>query len=44
MEPIFAKTASETVTPKLCAQLDAAIAALPPAYRCALTENEPTNS
>jgi hypothetical protein len=36
MEPIFAKTAGETVTPKLRAQLDVAIAALPPAHRCAL--------
>ena len=33
MEPIFAEFASETVTAKLCAELDSAIAALPPAYR-----------
>ena len=31
MEPIFAEFASETVIAKLCAELDSAIAALPPA-------------
>ena len=30
MEPIFTETASETVTAKLAAQLDAAATALPP--------------
>jgi DNA-binding GntR family transcriptional regulator len=44
MEPIFAETASETMTPELRAQLDATIAALPPAHRRALTKNEPTDS
>jgi len=33
MEPIFAESASETVTAKLRAQLDAAVAALPPPLR-----------
>ena len=32
MEPIFAESASETVTAELRAQLDAAVAALPPAH------------
>jgi hypothetical protein len=33
VEPILAETASETVTTKLRAQLDAAMAAIPPAHR-----------
>ena len=32
MEPIFAERTSETVTAELRAQLDAAIAALPPTH------------
>jgi hypothetical protein len=44
MEPIFAETAGETVTLKLCAQLDAAIAMLPPTHCWALTKNKPTDS
>jgi hypothetical protein len=44
MEPIFAKSTSETVTAKLCAQLDAAVAALPPAHRLNPTEDELSNS
>ena len=44
MEPIFAEPAGDTVTVKLRAQLDAAVAALPPAHRLNRTENEPTNS
>jgi hypothetical protein len=44
MEPIFTKLAGDTVTPKLRAQLDAAVAALPPAHCLNPTENEPTNS
>jgi hypothetical protein len=32
IEPTFAKSTSETVTAELRAQLDAAVAALPPAY------------
>ena len=40
MEPIFAESASETVTAELRAQLDAAVAALPPAHFLAPTENE----
>jgi hypothetical protein len=32
VEPTFAETASETVTTKLRAQLDAAMAAIPPAH------------
>jgi hypothetical protein len=44
MEPIFAESASETVTAELRAQLDAAIAALPLAYRLDPTENELSTS
>jgi len=44
MEPIFAESASETVTAKLRAQLDAAVAALPPAYCLNPTENELSDS
>jgi hypothetical protein len=44
MEPIFAESASETVTAELCAQLDAAIAALPPTHRLNPTENELSDS
>jgi hypothetical protein len=44
MEPIFAKPAGDTVTAKLCAQLDAAVAALPPAYRLNPTKNKLTDS
>jgi hypothetical protein len=44
MEPIFAESASETVTAELRAQLDAAVAALPPAHRLAPTENELSDS
>jgi hypothetical protein len=40
MEPIFAESASETATAELRAQLDDAVAALPPTHRLALTENE----
>lgn len=38
MEPIFAESTSETVTTKLRTQLDAAIAALPPATASARKE------
>jgi hypothetical protein len=38
MEPIFAETTSETVTAEVLAQLAAAVAALPPAYRLNPTE------
>jgi hypothetical protein len=44
MEPIFAKSASEIVTAKLCAQLDAAIAAIPPAHCRNPSENKLSNS
>jgi hypothetical protein len=44
MEPIFAEPAGDTVTAELHAQLDAAVAALPPAHRLNPTENEPTGS
>jgi hypothetical protein len=44
MEPIFAEPAGDTVTAELRAQLDAAVAALPPAHRLNPTENEPTDS
>ena len=44
MEPIFAMSASETVTAKLCAQLDAAVAALPPAHCLNPTEDELADS
>jgi hypothetical protein len=44
MEPIFAELAGDTVTPKLCAQLNAAVAALLLAHCLNPTENEPTNS
>lgn len=44
MEPIFAMSASETVTAKLCAQLDAAVAALPPAHCLAPTKNKLSDS
>jgi hypothetical protein len=44
MEPIFAESASETVTAELCAQLDAAIAALPPTHRLNPTENKLSDS
>jgi hypothetical protein len=40
MEPIFSETASETVTPELAAQLDTAVAALPPAHFQNPVENE----
>jgi hypothetical protein len=40
MEPIFAESTSETVTAELRTQLDAAVAALPPAYCLNPTENE----
>ena len=33
MEPIFAASTSETVTAELQAQLDEAVAAVPPAHR-----------
>jgi hypothetical protein len=33
MEPIFAESTSETVTAELQAQLDEAVAAIPPAHR-----------
>jgi hypothetical protein len=44
MEPTFAESASETVTAELCAQLDAAVAALPSAHRLNPTKNELSNS
>jgi hypothetical protein len=44
MEPIFAESASETMIAELCAQLDAAIAALPPAHCLNPTENELSDS
>jgi hypothetical protein len=44
MEPIFAEPAGDTVTAELRVQLDAAVAALPPAHRLNPTENEPTDS
>jgi hypothetical protein len=44
MEPLFAEPASETVTTELRAQLGAAVAALPPAYCLAPTENKLSNS
>ena len=44
MEPIFAESASETVTAELRAQLDAAVATLPPAHRLNPTENELSTS
>ena len=40
MEPIFAESTSETVTAELRNRLDAAVAALPPAYCLNPTENE----
>jgi hypothetical protein len=44
MEPIFVELAGDTVTPELRAQLDAAVAALPPAHCLNPIENEPTTS
>jgi hypothetical protein len=44
MEPIFTELAGDTVTPELRAQLDAAVAALPPAHCLDPTENEHTSS
>ena len=44
MEPIFAESASETMIAELRAQLDAAVAAIPPAHRLNPTENELSNS
>jgi hypothetical protein len=44
MEPIFAKSTSETVTAELRAQLDAAVAALPPAHHLNPNENELSDS
>jgi hypothetical protein len=41
MEPIFAEPVGDTVTAELRTQLDAAVAALPPARRLNPTENEP---
>jgi hypothetical protein len=40
MEPIFAESTSETVTTELRAQLDAALAALPPAHCLSPQENK----
>jgi hypothetical protein len=44
MEPIFAESTSETVTAELRAQLDAAVATLPPAHRLNPTEDELSTS
>jgi hypothetical protein len=44
MEPIFAESASETVTAELRAQLDVAIAALPLAHCLNPTKNELSDS
>jgi len=44
MKPIFAESGSETLTAELRAQLDAAVAALPPTYYLAPTENELSGS
>jgi hypothetical protein len=44
MEPIFAETASDTVTAEVSAQLAAAIAALPPAHCLNPVEQEPSMS
>jgi hypothetical protein len=44
MEPIFAESASKTVTAELRAQLDVAVAAFPPAHCLAPTENELSDS
>jgi hypothetical protein len=44
MEPTFAETASDTVTPELVAQLAIAVAALPPAHCLDPVENEPSES
>jgi hypothetical protein len=44
MEPIFAESSSETVTAELRAQLDAAVAALPPAHCLNPIENEQSDS
>ena len=44
MELIFAESASEAVTAELCAQLDAAVAAIPPAHRLNPTKNKLSNS
>jgi hypothetical protein len=43
MELIFAESTSETVTAELRAQLDAAVAALPPAPCLNSIENEQSN-
>ena len=40
MEPTFTATASETVTAELRAQLDAAVATIPPAHRLNPVEQE----
>ena len=40
MEPTFAETTSETVTAKLRAQLDAAVATIPPAHLCDPSRDE----
>jgi hypothetical protein len=44
MEPIFAESASETVTAELRAQIDAAVAAIPAAHRIAPIDGEYTES
>ena len=44
MEPLFAKSASKTVTAELRPQLDATVAALPRTHRLNPTENELSNS
>jgi hypothetical protein len=44
MEPIFAESASETVTPELRRQLDAAVASLPPAHCLNPIEDELADS
>jgi hypothetical protein len=44
MEPIFVESASETVTAELRAQLDAAVAALPPAHCLDPTKNKLSTS
>ena len=40
MEPTFAETTSETVTAELRAQLDAAVAAIPPTHHCNPSRDE----
>jgi hypothetical protein len=44
MEPVFAETASNTVTSEVSAQLAAAVAAIPPAHCLNPLEGEPTAS